>query len=116
MQKIVVNRCHGGFGLSHKAVLRYADLKGITLYWEKGGILVHYGTDPNFMDKGNPGWFSVGDIPRDDPALVQVVEELGEAANGECAELKVVKIPDAISWAIEEYDGLERVAEEHRTW
>ena len=30
--KIVINRCYGGFGLSHKAVMRYAELKGIKLY------------------------------------------------------------------------------------
>jgi hypothetical protein len=45
-----------------------------------------------------------------------VVLELGEAANGRCAELKVVEIPDDVEWQIEEYDGLEWVAEKHRTW
>lgn len=32
MQEIVINNCFGGFGLSHKAVMRYAELKGIKLY------------------------------------------------------------------------------------
>ena len=30
--KVVINDCYGGFGLSHKAVMRYAELKGIKLY------------------------------------------------------------------------------------
>ena len=50
------------------------------------------------------------------PLVVRAVEELGEAANGDFAELEVVEIPDGIEWEIDEYDGSERVAERHRTW
>jgi len=32
MRKVAINRCYGGFGLSSAAVLRYGELKGITLY------------------------------------------------------------------------------------
>lgn len=53
---------------------------------------------------------------REDPLLIQVVEELGEAANGACAELKVVEIPSSTQYTIEEYDGREHIAEVHRTW
>lgn len=49
------------------------------------------------------------------PLLVQVVEELGDRAGGPCACLKVVEIPADVKWTIEEYDGLEWVAEAHRT-
>jgi hypothetical protein len=44
------------------------------------------------------------------------VQELGEAANGQYAKLKVVTIPDDVEWTIEEYDGMEWIAEAHRTW
>jgi len=54
--------------------------------------------------------------PRDDSNLIKVVEELGNKANGRCAELQIVEIPDGIEWEIEEYAGLERVSEKHRTW
>ena len=65
----------------------------------------------------NENYFSLYDIEdRTDAALVQVVEELGELANGPHAELKVVEIPDDVKWQIEEYDGSEWVAEQHRTW
>jgi len=30
--KVVKNDCFGGFRLSHAAVMRYAELKGMTLY------------------------------------------------------------------------------------
>lgn len=53
---------------------------------------------------------------RDDPLLVQVVEELGEKANGRCADLEIVEIPDGVEWEIDEYDGNERVHETHRSW
>lgn len=48
-----------------------------------------------------------GDYSRDDPNLVSVVEELGEAADGVCAMLKVIEIPEGIEWEISDYDGME---------
>lgn len=56
------------------------------------------------------------DIPRDDADLVAVVEGMGKAANGRRAELEVIEIPDGIDWEVDEYDGLERVVEAHRSW
>jgi hypothetical protein len=56
------------------------------------------------------------DIERHDPILIRVVEEMGEAAYGSCADLRVVEIPDGVKYVIEEYDGNEHIAEEHRTW
>lgn len=56
------------------------------------------------------------DVPRDNPELIAAVEEMGEAANGACADLKVVEIPDGTDWEISEYDGNEHVAEKHRAW
>ena len=57
-----------------------------------------------------------GDIQRTDPDLIRVVEELGEEANGECANLEVIEIPDDIEWEINEYAGHESVHEKHRSW
>ena len=100
--KVVINRCFGGFGLSDEAIRLYAEKKGIQL-----GERHSYGYD-EICEKG--------DIPRDDPVLVEVVEHLGDAANGDYAELKVVEIPDGVDWYVEDYDGNEHIAERHRTW
>jgi hypothetical protein len=101
--KIVINACHGGFGLSKAAMEEFASRKGITLgkYKEPWGY---------FED------FSSRDIERNDSVLVEIVERLGPLASGECAELEVVEIPDDVEWTIAEYDGREWVAEAHRTW
>lgn len=56
------------------------------------------------------------DFERNDPLLIRAVEELGDEANGECAKLTIVEIPDDVDWEIDEYDGLEHIAEKHRTW
>ena len=93
MIKVVINKDFGGFGLSDEAEALYKERKGIT----------------------DTRW-SYYDILRDDPILVQIVEEMGDNANGGYAELKVVEIPDDADWYVEEYDGSEWVAERHRTW
>jgi hypothetical protein len=92
--KVVINNCYGGFGLSDAGIARYLELKGMEF------------TD-DFYDRH---------IPRDDAALVQLVHEMGDAANGACADLKIVEVPNDVDWEIEEYDGVEWVAEKHRTW
>lgn len=92
--KIVINADFGAFGLSKAAFRRYIELKGT----HEGPVCKEW------------------NIPRDDPALVQMVTELGTAANGPYASLKIVEIPDDVAWTIEEEAGREEVAEAHRTW
>lgn len=53
---------------------------------------------------------------RADPKLIQVIEELGKAANGRCSDIAIVEIPDGVSWEIDEYDGNETIDEVHRSW
>ena len=90
--KVVINTCFGGFGLSDEALARYNELAGTNLeYW-------------SYKEE------------RNNPLLVQVVEELGAKANDTFADLKIVDIPDDVEWYIHEYDGLESVCEQHRTW
>lgn len=116
--KVVINRCYGGFGLSDAAVIRYAELKGINLVMEESDEKI--GGSVFYLDgiKDDEHYFSYYDLSNDrsDPFLIQVVEELGQAANGFAADLTVVNIPDDIEYTIEEYDGIEWVAEKHRTW
>lgn len=53
---------------------------------------------------------------RTDPLLIQVIEELGEKADGCCAKIKIVEIPDGTNYVIEEYDGRESIHEAHQSW
>lgn len=89
--KIIINTCYGGFGLSKEALALFNERSGTTITYER-------------------------DIERNNPILVEIVEQLGESADGGHAELKVVEIPDDVQWQIEEYDGNEWVAETHRKW
>jgi hypothetical protein len=88
--KVVINKCYGGYGLS-KAAYKFLRKK-----WDGYGFAF-------FEDRVNP-------------KLVKCVEALGEEADGDCAKLKVVEIPDGVDFEIKEHDGFEHIAETHRTW
>lgn len=139
--KVIINECFGGFGLSDAAYERLIEL-GIpvrpyieqkrnpeTGLYEKvpeneGRIIFDRTLTPaqklcdarsiEFMGRY---WTAVDDDQlRVDPLVIQVVEELGAKANGACAKLRVIEIPDGIEWNVDEYDGYEHIAEAHRTW
>jgi len=123
--KIVINKCYGGFGLSHEAMMMYFEIKGIPVYpdvYPEDGddasnqIVTYWPVKEEDRVVGEVFPLSVYDIERTDPALVKVVEQLGDRANGYYSELSVVEIPDDVKWIIQEYDGIEWIAEEHRTW
>jgi hypothetical protein len=113
MRKVVINRSYGKFCLSHTAFLRLRELgqrealqePDCGVYWPKGATP----QEPRLNQCG------VLD-PRDDQKLVQVVEELGAAANGHRADLRIVEVPHDVQWGIAKSDGLEQVSEVHRTW
>lgn len=141
--KVVVNKCYGGFGLSPKAIKQYLERKGKECYFyiqtEYG---FHIGQEDEYKRIDNPeeeqfsilytftedlgetvndindrdSWFYAREVDRDDEELVGVVEELGEEANGPHANLQVKDIPDGINYVIDEYDGIETIREEHRSW
>ncbi len=113
MKKIVINTSYERFCLSHKAFRRLRDLgQEETLHEEDRGAYW-----PEAAGAREPSLNQYGTkIPRDDAKLVQVVEELGSEANGHCAELKIVTIPDDVEWAISQLNGVEQVSEVHRVW
>lgn len=99
--EIVINRCFGRFGLSKEA---YAE---IGIEWDGYG---HLDNDSLGIKSSNHKKY------RTHPALIQAVKKLGENANGPYAKLEVVDVPDDVDWLINDYDGIEEVAEQHRTW
>ncbi len=123
MTKVVVNGCYGGFGISNAAIVRYAEIAGIELVWVER---TQYGKEDwqyhsehwerAGVEDEDDRYFSYHDIDRTDPALIQTVEEMGDAANGDYADLRVVEIPDDVKWYIDDYDGIETIREHHRSW
>ncbi len=111
-REVVINACFGGFSLSDAACLRLREL-GNKVALEETMCGEQYKDSGSVCDIKDS---NCRDIKRDDPQLVQVIKELGDKANGSCAELKVVKVPCNIEWGIHEYDGLEHVEESHQTW
>ena len=107
--KIVINRAYGRFDISDEAYSFIAKKKG----WQ------HACDDYDhsyFITAKNANPLYADDLSRADPDLVQCLETLGDAANGNHSELKIVEIPSDVNWMICEYDGIEWVAEQHRTW
>lgn len=143
--KIVINGCYGGFSISIEAarhmsaagseqakkdVADYdAEIAAFEQYkaspqprvtddkWRSSmfDIYVKHGGQPPYHGYGYVEGFDSG-YERTDPLLVAAVEALGDAANGSCAQLKVVEIPDGTDYELSEYDGIEHIAEKHRTW
>lgn len=131
MHKIVINDCFGGYGLSPLAIYEVCKRKGMDCY-----IYVESNADRRKYIKASPTskelkghwWYALNkdfgnvmnkdiykedlveleSLPRHDKDLVAVVEELGDKANGYCADLKVVEINSNL-YRITEYDGAERI-------
>ena len=95
--KVAINTCYGGFELSDSAVKRLAEIKKC---------------EANIVENS----FNYTHDNRSDKDLVQVIEELGEKANGRCARIAIIEIPDDVKWHVGEYDGIEWIAENHRRW
>ena len=113
--KIVINKKHGSFSLSKEAVLLYGDKKGLNIIAEEDKVIkriTHYYLNEVKEENGFAEW----EIERTDPVLIEVVEQLGDLANGRYSKLKVVEVPDDVKWYISDYDGIEEVHEEHRKW
>lgn len=128
--KVIINLCFGGFGLSTEAVQRLAELQGKRCFFfnydfkekkyksissfeaAKDYFTASYSENPEDEDSN----IEIRDVDRNDPLLIQVVEELGDKSNGRYSNLTVVEISDDVKWHIEEYDRSEHVVEDHRTW
>lgn len=83
--KIVINRCFGGFSLSHM-VCDYLGIKSPYQY-----------SNPTKKNRCNP-------------ALIEAVERFGREASDSFSAVAVVKIPDeATDFLINEYDGAESI-------
>lgn len=137
MKKVILNKCYGGFDVSKEAYMLYAKKKGLTLYlyesdfinkkfiYKKSNndsLFRHYFTKDmgDNVEISNEDYekycLYLKDGHREDPILIEVVEELGEKANGRFGNLKVVEIPDDLDYVIDEYDGIETLHQRVQEW
>lgn len=110
-KEVVINCDYGGFSISREAFLMLRKMKNEYALSEADiGEMWSDGSGPREL------LFDCfcNNIARDNKDLIEVVKKLGEKVNGEFASLKIVEIPSDMKWHIEEYDGLEHVAEDHR--
>ena len=126
MTKVVYNACYGGFSLSKEACQRYWDIIGQQVWIEDSqwGFTVWLIPPEERLEQkewssmtmdehiaynlaySKQTWYN-RNVDRHDPVLVQVVEELGDKANGEYAKLRIEEVYG--SYRIDEYDGNESV-------
>ena len=96
-KKVVLNSSYGGFSLSKTVMHRYRKANGI-------------------LTVDDERWFFTHSVKRDDPVLIQIIEDVGlKNAGGGLMKLSIVEIPDDVNdWEILDEDGAEWVAETHR--
>jgi hypothetical protein len=144
--KVAYNDCFGGFSLSPLAETEYRAKKGVILTWYKGVGSYPYKSYKKIADVSalserdyssfdliasnadlgdevkeipNDSFFYeswYGDKDRSDPDLIEVIERLGEKANGSFARLAIKEIPDGVRFEITEYDGSEDVVPPRTNW
>lgn len=102
MAKVVINAQYGGFSLSDEAAREYLRRTGRTWSESRSYSMTLFDVD------GEPKWYD-RDIPRTDPVLIALVEEMGAEASGPYANLVVEKIPKGTLYMIDEYDGYESI-------
>ena len=129
--KIILNKCYGGFDVSKEAYMLYAKKKGLELYQYtsdfnnfeksiykktndevlfKNYFIKDMGDNIEINNKDYEKYnLYLDDKHRQDPILIEVVEELGDKASGRFGELEVIEIPDNCYYIIDEYDGVETI-------
>ena len=108
--KIVISKDTFGFCLNDVEIMRYGEIKGIKIIYDSVSNQYYIDT----INKHNK--FYDFQIPRNDPSLVQLVEELNIKLPNR--KLKVVEIPDDVDWIIIKQDsGEEYITEKYkRMW
>ena len=138
--KVILNKCFGGFGLSVKGHEEYAKKIGKKIFWynydfSKDGDITYnkvessdtnpfsiaftkdFGENTKITDEDYDQYsLNLNESHREDKTLIDIVEQLGEEADGRFSSLLVVEIPDGMKYEIDEYDGIETLREEHRSW
>lgn len=145
--KIILNKGYGGFSVSPKAHKLYAERLGKELFyyichWDEHRIVYYEKVSYeefsrknslfymySFKDLGDKAFerlerndesiLNLDEHHREDPLLIEIVEELGEEASGFAGTLRVVEIPDEFAngnYDIDDYDGWETLHMKVQVW
>lgn len=134
--KVILNKCFGGFHPSTECYELYCKKKDLSCYWydydwkhhdyvkvTEFNSLVRYDCvtkDFGPFIEGSSDFDShiinLFEDHRTDPILIECVEELKEQASSAVSKLVVVEIPDDMDYVIDNYDGIETLHENVRTW
>lgn len=121
MKKIVINTCFGGFSLSdaaieYMALCGHRESKIAIIEHDFQMILDREDEDDSYFQDSSCLSYYLDLIDREDPYLVDAVENLGPFASGYYSRLRIVEIPDDVNWVLDDYDGVESIHEAHRVW
>ena len=136
--KVILNKCFGGFCVSQEAYELYAKKKGIEIFsydfrcenskptyrkTNAGSSIFNATFTKDFGDyiemsddDFDKYCLNLNESHREDPVLIEVVEELGKRANSRFSELVVVDIPDGMEYEIDDYDGIETLHQKVEKW
>lgn len=139
--QVLINRCYGGFNISGQVLFELIENKSELIKVHKFNewfTSTHeYETDA--YKEFKPDWLinsweniiinnitklvyrlNEGDDPikfRSNKELINIFNKLGkEKFSGPFADIQLIDIPDNIEVKLSEYDGVEWIAEKHRTW
>ena len=139
MKKVILNKSYGGFMPSHDAYKLYAEKTGQELYCytmkferaeglgkakttyvlhsEPSSIFDTYTT--KYQGETTEKLDCVLDLDakfREDPVLIEVIEQLGDKANSRMSNFKIVEIPDDLVYTVDNYDGIETLHQKVQEW
>ena len=115
MSKVVINSCYGGFSLNNAAKDLFMQLADDAELYTQEEIKSEFDFPLIEMDDFISDFFEpfhpldVYKIPRHHPALIAVIEQLGDKATNEDSGVKFEIVDVTQIYAIKENDGLESI-------
>ena len=105
--KVVINRHYcRRFSISKEGKKRLSELDSTLVIHDSD---VECRSDVSYVDEHDIKF-------RSNVSLVQMVEELGDKANGSGSKLVVIEVPDDVELAIIDYDGVETIVRCGCSW
>jgi len=115
MRVLISSSC--SFWISREAVLRARELDASWAFPDHIQIKGEEGCWLNDREHAEEEYYSLDQrVPRHDPLLLQVFDELGPKMNGyDGYEINCIEVPDDLAYFVGSYLG-EWIAEAHQTW